>query len=273
MFTPPPLLKPSIWTRANGRLGAMMAIAFTNWCAFTSWMLWIQLYYQNYKHYTPLGSVIRLVPAFISGILCNVFVGLMAARIPIVWLLGFGTLSTTTACLLLALINPNTTYWASAFPATCLVVIGADFVFSAGSLFIAKFALPHEQSLAGALFNTMTQLGTAVGVTVSTIVFDSVARRAVAKKDNLIAYHAAQWTTFTFAAIGESFARSMKDQPPHKVKCSLATIIGVVAFRGVGAAGARGPPQRSSISIIEKPVDDEVETERQRGSVTVGSGS
>ena len=249
----------------------MMAIAFTIWCAFTSWMLWIQLYYQNYKHYTPLESVLRLTPAFVSGILCNVFVGLMAARIPIVWLLGVGTLSTTTACLLLALINPSTTYWAFAFPATCLVVIGADFIFSAGSLFIAKFALPHEQSLAGALFNTMTQLGTAVGVTVSTIVFDSVARRAGAEKDNLIAYHAAQWTTFTFGSIGKSLPEPMKD---HLIsKCSLASIIGVVAFRGMGAAGARGPPRSSSMSIIEKAVDDEVKIERQRKSVTVGSAS
>jgi predicted MFS family arabinose efflux permease len=80
--------------------------------------------------------------------------------------------------------------------------MGADFVFSAGSLFIAKFALPHEQSLAGALFNTMTQLGTAVGVTVSTVVFNSVSQRAVAQKDLIVSYHAAQWTTFAFGAIG-----------------------------------------------------------------------
>lgn len=37
--------------------------------------------------------------------------------------------------------------------------MGADFVFSAGTLFIARVALPHEQSVAGALFNTMTQVG------------------------------------------------------------------------------------------------------------------
>lgn len=181
----------------------MMAVAFANWCAFLSWMFWIQLYYQDYKHYTPLGAVARLVPAFVSGIMCNTFVGLMAARVPIVWLLGVGTLSTTTACLLLALINPNTTYWAFAFPATFLSVMGADFVFAAGSLFIAKFALPHEQSVAGALFNTMTQLGTAVGVTVSTVVFNSVSQTAVAEgKDIIVSYHAAQWTTFGFGVVG-----------------------------------------------------------------------
>ena len=42
-FTPPPLLKPSIWTRANGRIGAMMAIAFTHSCAFLAWTYWVQV--------------------------------------------------------------------------------------------------------------------------------------------------------------------------------------------------------------------------------------
>ena len=43
LFTPPPLLKPSIWTRANGRISAMMAIAFTHSCAFSSWIYWVQV--------------------------------------------------------------------------------------------------------------------------------------------------------------------------------------------------------------------------------------
>jgi len=37
IWTPPPLMKPSIWTRANGRFAVMMAIIFLNWCAFLRW--------------------------------------------------------------------------------------------------------------------------------------------------------------------------------------------------------------------------------------------
>jgi len=33
----------SIWGRANGRLGAMMVIAFTTWCAFLAWNFWVQV--------------------------------------------------------------------------------------------------------------------------------------------------------------------------------------------------------------------------------------
>jgi len=69
-----------------------------------------------------------------------------------------GTLGTAGACILFALINPRATYWAFGFPATVLSVFGVDFVFTAGTLYNAKISLPHEQSLAAALFQTMVQV-------------------------------------------------------------------------------------------------------------------
>jgi hypothetical protein len=54
-------------------------------------------------------------------------------------------------------IDPTATYWAFCFPATVIVVFGADFVYSSGTIFIANNALPQERSVAGALFQTMTQ--------------------------------------------------------------------------------------------------------------------
>jgi hypothetical protein len=83
--------------------------------------------------------------------------------------------------------------------------MGADFVFSAGTLYAAKVSLPHEQSLSGAIFNTMTQLGTAVGVTVSTVVFNQVRLTQLEKGEDLLkAYQAANWTGFAFGMIGMS---------------------------------------------------------------------
>lgn len=42
-FTPPPLMKPSLWKRADGKFAAMMAVAFTTWCSFMSWTFWVQV--------------------------------------------------------------------------------------------------------------------------------------------------------------------------------------------------------------------------------------
>ena len=106
VFTPPPLMRISIWTRAHGRLGAVMLVAFTTWCCFQSWLYWIQvystvhdriiiidlvlsqMYYQNYHQYSAVQTAVRLVPQFFSGIVCNVFFAMMAARVPLVWLVG-----------------------------------------------------------------------------------------------------------------------------------------------------------------------------------------
>ncbi|KAF8992537.1 major facilitator superfamily domain-containing protein [Cyathus striatus] len=244
LTTSPPLMKLSLWSRAHGKLAATMAIAFLNWCAFIAWTFWVQLYYQDYKQLSAIRTVVRLMPMMVSGILCNVFVGVMAARVPMMYLMIFGTIGTSAACLLFAVIKENTTYWAFGFPSITISVIGADFVFAAGTLFIAKVALPHEQSVAGALFQTMTQLGTAVGITVSTVVFN----RVTIKNGGvmvLASYQAAQWTCFAFGCI--------------------AIILALLSFRGVGVVGhhqEKNPdPERTATNSKEEGVKSEAEVD------------
>ena len=69
-----------------------------------------------------------------------------------------GTLLTAFGNIFFALVSNGQSYWSYGFPSAVIVVFGADFVFSSGTLFIAKCALPHEQSVAGALFTVMTQV-------------------------------------------------------------------------------------------------------------------
>ncbi|KAF5341786.1 hypothetical protein D9611_001152 [Ephemerocybe angulata] len=231
VWTPPPIMRLSLWRRAEGKYAAMMVIAFVNWCAFLSWTFWAQLYYQNYKGYTVMQTVVRFLPMCVSGLLCNVLVGLTAAHIPVVYLAAVGTAATGCASLLFALIDPEATYWAYGFPAAIISVMGADFVFSAGTLYVAKVSLPHEQSVTGAIFNTMTQLGTAVGVTVSTVAFNQIAQKIPDGQDALRSYVAANWVGFSFGMIG--------------------MVLSILFFRNVGAVGDRKA----------KPVSEEEESQ------------
>ncbi|KAH7884855.1 major facilitator superfamily domain-containing protein [Phlebopus sp. FC_14] len=256
MWTPPPLMRLSLWTRAKGRMSAMLAIAFLNWCGFLTWTLWSQLYYQNYLGLDPIHTMVRFIPMFVTGVLCNFFVALVVARMPLVFLIGGGTLVTASACILFALINPSAPYWAFGFPSTVLVVFGADFVYSCGTIFIAKIAFPHEQSVAGALFQTMTQIGTAFGLTVSTIVFDRVVQRDSAAQGvtvnaslsnapmsaQLNGYKAAQWAGAAFPL--------------------LAAILSVMFLRGVGAVGHRKHHDTDSDQTVvtEHPPISQAET-------------
>ncbi|KAL0065019.1 hypothetical protein AAF712_008012 [Marasmius tenuissimus] len=204
--TPPPLMRVSLWSRAKGKVAVAMAIQFLLSCGFLGWQYWTVLFYQNYQHYDAVGTVTRLIPSFISGILCNVVVALVISRLPLVALMAVGTIGSSVACLLFAVIDVDATYWAFGFPAAVLAVLGADFVMASGTLFIAKVTPPHEQSVAGAVFQCMQQLGTSIGITIGTVVFnrllisntgsnnpEEAPRPAVLKS-----YRAAQWTNFAF---------------------------------------------------------------------------
>ncbi|KAJ7621900.1 MFS general substrate transporter [Mycena polygramma] len=197
----PPLMKLTLWSRAKGKFAVMQAIAFFQWAAFLSWYFWAQVYYEDYKKLSAVLTAVRMLPMTIAGACCNLFVVLVISRMPLVYLIVFGTSFTGLGALLFALIDPSATFWAFGLPAPVVVVFGADFVFAAGTLFVAKVSLPHEQSLAGGLFQTLTQLGTSFGLAISTIAFDAVAGSATGNDAPLEAYKAAQWTAFGMAML------------------------------------------------------------------------
>jgi hypothetical protein len=87
----PPLVRPGLWTRAKGKLAAMMAVAFLNWCCFLAWTFWVQLYYQQYLGLTPILTMVRLLPMFVAGVLVNVIVALVVGRVNVVILISTRT--------------------------------------------------------------------------------------------------------------------------------------------------------------------------------------
>lgn len=247
MWTPPPLMKPSIWSRAKGRFAVIMSIAFLNWSSFLSWVFWVQLYYQDYLQLSPIHTMLRLIPMTATGILCNFTVAMVVGRVSLVNIVVIGTVLTGSASLLFALIKTSSPYWAFGFPAAITSVFGADFVFAAGTIFVAKVSLPHEQSLSGALFQTMTQIGTTFGLTISTIVFNKVVTRdsrhlgfsstssdtSAPRSAQLSGYRAALWTTFALA-----------------LSC---TLLAAVFLRGVGIVGHPSREEQEHKKLPESP--------------------
>ncbi|KAJ7651851.1 major facilitator superfamily domain-containing protein [Mycena rosella] len=172
--------------RARGRVGIMYVATMLEFGAFTGWTFWVQLYYQKYVGYSAVRTVVRLVPMFCCGMLCNALVTLIVGRVPVIWLIVSGLTLTSLSVLLFALIDPAAPYWEYGFPAAVCSVVGADFVFPTGTLFVAGVSAPGEQSVAGGVFQTMTQLSSSLGVTISTIVFNHIKTRD------------AMWTYFAF---------------------------------------------------------------------------
>ncbi|KAK0442598.1 putative efflux transporter [Armillaria borealis] len=151
------------------------------------------LYYQNYMGLAPLATVTRLLPAYFTGVF-----------------------------LLFALINPASAYFAFGFPAAALAPAGAGFVYACTMIYVTKVVRPHEQGVVGAVVQTMTQLGSSLGVTLSTVISDQVSggqAHSQRSPSHLDSYKAAEWTNFAFAA--------------------LAALLALIVFRGVGVIEKR----------------------------------
>jgi hypothetical protein len=46
----------------------MQLITFLNWCSFMSYNFWVQLFYQDYLHLSPVQTMLRLLPMFVTGV-------------------------------------------------------------------------------------------------------------------------------------------------------------------------------------------------------------
>ena len=257
-------MKPSMWTRAHGRFAVMQMIACVNSAAFACWLVWVQLYYQMYLNLTPIQTMPRMLPLFVTGIAAVAFIALAIGRVDVMYIVATGTLMTGCADVLFAVIDPKAPFWAFCFPSACLVALGADFTFAAGTMFVSKVSHPHEQSVAGALFQAMTLIGSAIGVSVSTIVFNGVLRVQSnhlgvvldAQRDNaplpakLKAYKAAMWTGFSFGLLCACCYAGVLTAVILTYSPFPGTIMCVIFLRGVGIVG-EAPVQAPSRSNLE----------------------
>ncbi|KAK4701741.1 hypothetical protein P7C70_g4486, partial [Phenoliferia sp. Uapishka_3] len=187
-----PLMRTSLWYK--GRFAAVQLIAFFGWSAFSS--------YQDFEGLKPILTTIRFLPSPITGLFLNLLVALIAHLVPAQVMLILGGLGTGLAPLLFALQRVGVPYWEFQFPAMILIVFGADFIFATGIMYVnfifatgimfpssflrlgslryvSKIAGSGEQALAGGVFNMLTQVGTAFGLAIMTLIQTKVTAREV----------------------------------------------------------------------------------------------
>ncbi|KAK7542096.1 major facilitator superfamily domain-containing protein [Phyllosticta citribraziliensis] len=229
-----PLMKVSIFR--NARFSAAMVIMFLFFASFSNYLLFATYFFQDYLGLSVIQTTLRFIPTGVAGILVAFTTAHMLAVVPGNYLLLLGTLALSISPLLFAVpsIDPHTTYWAYGFPAMVLSVVGADIIFPCLTLFTAKSLPPEDQSLGGALINSVGQVGRAIGLAVATAIetavmaaasgvdVDDLDDAANTQKDSpsyLKGLKAAEWFNFAMAL--------------------AAAAVTVVAFRGSGYIGRK----------------------------------
>ncbi|WWD15846.1 hypothetical protein CI109_100270 [Kwoniella shandongensis] len=238
----PPLMRLQLFTRAKGRLSAVYFIGFVTWMAFVSLFYHATLYFQQVQNASPVTAMLQFLPTSISGIICNVIVAFLISRVRTQWLVCVGLLATGLANVCLALSDENTRYWGKPFCAMWLAVMGADFLMATGLIFVSALSLPDEQSVAGALFQTLLQLGGSFGLAITSVISDVEQTKALQRGETpthslLVGLQASFW-------LGAAMS-------------FLALIIAMIALRGMGTIG-RGVKRSKKKEVV---VNEEEEGE------------
>jgi len=179
------------------------------------------LYLQKVQKLPALQTSIKLLPNLIVGAILNFATGLFVHRIPAIWLVLVGASISAVSPLLMALVNPEWSYWWMVFPAQALLPFCADskrshcaglmntanthaVLFTVALLVVSEIFSEKDQALAGALFNTVSQFGQSVGLAIIGVVTNSVIQaRENGQTDNslpalLAGYRAGFWTAFAW---------------------------------------------------------------------------
>ncbi|GMF78897.1 unnamed protein product [Aspergillus oryzae] len=173
-------------------LGAFLASAFMA-------LLCYLLAFQEVQYLSALQASIRILPSLIVGALLNLIIGLFVHKIRAVWIVTITSLLCAGSPLLMAVIQPSWPYWGNAFFAQILQPVSFDALFTVGLIVITDVFPDDTQALAGAVFNTSAQFGSALGLAVLQVISTVVTDQSGAAKERyalMDGYRASFWTMF-----------------------------------------------------------------------------
>jgi hypothetical protein len=197
----PALIPNSIWKNAAFTSVCIMVILSN--AVMNCMELFCSLYFQEVQGATALGASLRLLPNLLMGTVINLTTGIVVDRVPATYAVLISSGLCAGAPLLMALINPGWPYWYGAFPAQLLAPLSGDVLFTVGLIIVSDGFPQRTQALAGAVFNTVSQLGVSIGFSTMSVISATVTKESdVADKaspDALMdGYRATFWTLFAW---------------------------------------------------------------------------
>jgi MFS family permease len=151
-----------------------------------------------------------------SGVICNIAVGVLASKVPPVWIFVVGSGATATANVLYAAMDVHATYWTYQFFAQMLCVIGPDVSVVMGYIYLTHVVDLAEVAVAGASLQFFVALGFVCGPSLSTIIYTDLVKhkhggpltQAESKNDSdlLSSLRASFWFWGALGYTGESLS-------------------------------------------------------------------
>ncbi|KIM96098.1 hypothetical protein OIDMADRAFT_44850 [Oidiodendron maius Zn] len=198
-----PMMPLRIWKDRNFSL--INLIVMFGFMSFGTSSFWVSLFMQNVLRFSPLEVAVHLLPQAVVGILVNIIAGLVLHKVSNKLLMGIGSVAYFGASLLLALMRGDHVYWPFIAPSLALAVIGADLQFNVANMYVMSSLPPEKQSLGGGIFNTVTKICGAVGLAISSSVYNAESTSSAALQTSSRPYNMAFWFCAASAGLGICF--------------------------------------------------------------------
>ncbi|RYP35318.1 hypothetical protein DL767_003857 [Monosporascus sp. MG133] len=190
----PALVPNSLWK--NVPFTSICAAVFFTWAVFNAYQYFSALYFEHVEDLSALETSIRFLPMVIVGAATNIVTGFLVEKVEVRYLVSYSAVITLASPLLMALVTPSWGYWKGAFIAMLLSPLHPDVLFTVSNLIISQAYPGKSQSLAGGVFNAVSQVGNSVGLAVTAAISSSVTQQNSSDDALLRGYHAAFWTCF-----------------------------------------------------------------------------
>ncbi|KAL8790819.1 MAG: hypothetical protein Q9213_000443 [Squamulea squamosa] len=192
----PAIIPNRLWR--NTPFTATCIAVFFCWAAFNAFQYFATLYFQRVLNITALQTSIRFLPMVVVGTSVNVITGFLVSRVQVRTLVVVSAVITLVAPLLMATIHTDWSYWRAAFWAMALSPVHPDVLFTVSNLIISNAYPGEEQSLAGGVFNQVSQIGNSVGLAFTAAIAASVTEHddATGVDALLTGYRTVFWTLF-----------------------------------------------------------------------------
>ncbi|KAF4160415.1 hypothetical protein CNMCM8927_004871 [Aspergillus lentulus] len=194
----PALIPNALWKNtAFSSICATLAISTT---VLNSMELFASLFFQEVQGLSALDASVRILPSLIVGVLLNLVIGVFVHKVPAFWIATVTSLLCAGSPLLMAVIQPSWPYWGNAFVAQLLQAVSFSALYTIGLIIITNSFPDDTQALAGAVFNTAAQFGSALGLAILQVISTVVTEASGADETGALmaGYRASFWTMFGF---------------------------------------------------------------------------
>ncbi|GIK07220.1 hypothetical protein Aspvir_002877 [Aspergillus viridinutans] len=197
----PALIPNALWKNtAFSSICAAIAISTT---VVNSMELFASLFFQEVQGLSALDASVRILPSLIVGVLLNLVIGVFVHKVPAFWIATVTSLLCAGSPLLMAVIQPSWPYWGNAFVAQLLQAVSFNALYTIGLIIITDSFPDDTQALAGAVFNTAAQFGSALGLAILQVISTVVTEESGADETGALmaGYRASFWTMFGFMVL------------------------------------------------------------------------